>query len=102
MKTSVYLLAVALSSLSLVGVAQARALQDQVDHCLERHANNHDSATVTLQCTAGGGKLSDCKVVDNTTPGKGFDKAALCVAENLPMGSKAGEVKVPIRFSGAE
>ena len=69
---------------------------------LFRSANTHDAATVTLQCTAAGGKLSECKVVDNTTPGKGFDKAALCVADSLPMGTKSGSVKVPIRFSGAE
>ena len=82
--------------------ARAGSLQEQVDHCLDRDANTHDAATVTLQCKAAGGKLSECKVVDNTTPGKGFDKAALCVADSLPMGTKSGSVKVPIRFSGAE
>eukprot|EP01037_Dinobryon_pediforme_P014714 gene14716-14839_t len=71
------------------------AFQDRVDQCLERHANTHDTASVTLQCTAQGGKLSECKVVENSAPGRGFDKAALCVAESLPMGAKVGEIKIP-------
>ena len=74
--------------------------QERVDQCLERHANTHDAASVTLQCTAGAGKLSDCKVVDNSMPGKGFDKAAMCVAESLPMGAKTGDIKIPVRFTG--
>ena len=65
------------------------------------HANTHDAASVTLQCTAGGGKLSDCKVVDNTAPGRGFDKAAMCVAESLPMGAKTGDIKIPVKFTGS-
>jgi hypothetical protein len=78
----------------------ASAFQERVDQCLERHANTHDNASVTLQCTAQGGKLSECKVVENSAPGRGFDKAALCVAESLPMGSKVGEIKIPVRFAG--
>ena len=50
--------------------------------------------------TADAGKLSDCKVVDNSAAGKGFDKAAMCIAEKLPMGAKTGTVKVPFRFPG--
>lgn len=53
-----------------------------------------------LECTADGGKLTGCKVLENSVPGKGFDKAALCVADALPMGSKTGTVKVPMRFPG--
>lgn len=89
------------ASLAFAGAASAgSAFQDRVDQCLERHANTHDAASVTLQCTAQGGKLADCKVVDNTAPGRGFDKAALCVADSLPMGSKVGEIKIPVRFTG--
>ena len=46
------------------------------------------------------GKLSGCKVLEDSKAGKGFDKAALCVADALPMGSKTGVVKVPMRFPG--
>jgi hypothetical protein len=53
-----------------------------------------------LDCTADGGKLSACKVISETTPGKGFDKAALCIADVLPIGSRTGQVKVPLRFPG--
>ncbi len=89
------------ASFGFVGVANAgSAFQDRVDQCLERHANTHDAASVTLQCTASGGKLNDCKVVDNSSPGKGFDKAAMCVAESLPMGAKTGDIKIPVRFTG--
>jgi len=38
--------------------------------------------------------------VDNSAAGKGFDKAAMCIAEKLPMGAKTGTVKVPFRFPG--
>jgi hypothetical protein len=79
----------------------ASAFQDHVDHCLDKFANTRDSASVMLQCSAGDGKLSDCKVVENSAPGRGFDKAALCVAEKLPMGAKTGDIKVPVRFAGS-
>jgi hypothetical protein len=45
--------------------------------------------------------LTDCKVTVAPSPDNGFDKAALCVANLLPIGSKTGTVKVPIRFQGA-
>jgi hypothetical protein len=54
-----------------------------------------------LDCNADGGKLSGCKVLSDSAPGKGFDKGALCVADALPIGSKTGEVKVPMRFPGS-
>lgn len=91
----------AFAVLSMTSAAFAGSgFQEHVDQCLERHANTHDAANVTLQCTAQGGKLSDCKVVENSAPGRGFDKAALCVAETLPMGSKVGDIKIPVRFTG--
>ena len=89
-------------SLSLVVVSATAAanFEESVSRCLSKNANASDSATVMLDCTAEGGKLSNCKVVTESTPGKGFDKAALCVADVLPIGSKTGQVKVPVRFPG--
>jgi hypothetical protein len=85
-------------------VAQAASaaggFEDQMARCLQQHANTRDAAQVMLECNAEGGKLSDCKVVDNSAAGKGFDKAAMCIAEKLPMGTKTGPVKVPFRFPG--
>src|SRR3974377_1842361 len=89
-------------SLSLVVVSATAAanFEESVSRCLSKNANARDSATVMLDCTAEGGKLANCKVVTESTPGKGFDKAALGVADVLPIGSKTGQVKVPVRFPG--
>ena len=81
--------------------ALADGFQDHVDQCVERFASNKYTASVTLECTAGGGKLSACKVVDETMAGKGFDKAAVCVADFLPMGSRTGTVRVPLKFQAS-
>ena len=102
MKNKISVICGIIASVSLAGAASAgSSFQDRVDKCLEMHANTHDAASVTLQCTAGGGKLSDCKVVDNTAPGRGFDKAAMCVAESRPMGAKTGDIKIPVKFTGS-
>jgi hypothetical protein len=74
---------------------------EHMSQCVDKFASASDSASVTLECTAGSGKLSDCKVVENTAPAKGFDKAALCVAAFLPIGEKTGTIRVPLRFDGA-
>src|SRR4051794_11478427 len=88
-------------SLIVAGAASAASFQDSMATCLTKNANTKDSATVMLQCTAGGGKLTGCTVVSDSSPGKGFDKAALCVAQAMPMGAdKTGDVKVPMRFPG--
>jgi hypothetical protein len=87
-------------SLVLTSAATAASFEDSMSRCLSRNANTRDAATVMLDCNAEAGKLSGCKVVSDTAPGKGFDKAALCVAEVLPMGAKTGQVKVPLRFPG--
>ncbi len=86
-------------ALSVAGPASAD-FADSMGKCLTKNANTHDAAVVMLECTADGGKLTGCKVVENSLPNKGFDKAALCVADALPMGSKTGTVKVPMRFPG--
>lgn len=91
----------AVLSLSLVGASSAGSFEESMSKCLTKHANTRDSATVMLECTAADGKLSNCSVVSDSSGGKGFDKAALCVAEALPMGSKTGQVKVPMRFPGS-
>lgn len=87
-------------SLVLAGAASAASFEDSMAKCLTKNANSHDAATVMLQCDANGGKLSACKVLSDSAPGKGFDKAALCVADSLPMGAKTGQVNVPMRFPG--
>ena len=78
----------------------AGSFEDQMGRCLQQFANTRDAAQVMLECNADGGKLTECKVVDNSAAGKGFDKAAMCIAEKLPMGAKTGSVKVPFRFPG--
>jgi hypothetical protein len=87
-------------SLVLAGATSASSFEDSMSRCLSKNANTRDAANVTLDCTAEGGKLSNCKVVTESAPGKGFDKAALCVADALPIGAKTGQVKVPVRFPG--
>ena len=87
-------------SLVLAGAASAASFEESMSRCLSKNANSRDAATVMLDCNADGGKLSACKVLSDSAPGKGFDKAALCVAEVLPIGSKTGQVKVPLRFPG--
>lgn len=87
-------------SLILASAASAASFEDSMSRCLSKNANTRDPATVMLDCTADGGKLSNCKVMSESAPGKGFDKAALCVADVLPIGSKTGQVKVPLRFPG--
>jgi len=88
-------------SLCLAGVSDAAGFQEAMAKCLTKNANTKDAAMVMLQCTAAGGKLGGCSVVSDSAPGKGFDKAALCVAEAMPMGDKTGEVKIPMRFPGS-
>ncbi len=77
----------------------AEGLSDQMADCVNKFANPKMGATVMLQCTAGGGKLSNCKVLEAPTPANGFDKAAMCVADVLPVGSRTGTIKVPVRFN---
>ncbi|MGB8364731.1 MAG: hypothetical protein ACLQUZ_00150 [Rhizomicrobium sp.] len=85
---------------TFVGPAFAAGLSDQFSSCVTKFANDKQSVSVMLECNAADGKLSDCKVTDAPSPANGFDKAALCVADVLPIGSKTGTVKVPIRFQG--
>lgn len=90
-----------LAAASLVGPASAASLQSQMESCLTKHANTRQAAAITLECAAADGKLSGCKVVTSDSPSPGFEKAAMCVAEVLPMAGKTGTVRVPIRFPGA-
>jgi hypothetical protein len=90
-----------LISLVLASASAAASFEESMARCISKHANTRDAATVMLECSADGGKLSDCKVLQDSAAGKGFDKAALCVADALPMGSKTGQVKVPMRFPGS-
>lgn len=81
--------------------ATAGGLTEQFSSCVAKFANPKLGATIMLECTAGDGKLSDCKVIDAPSPPNGFDKAAMCVAEVLPVGSKTGPIKVPVKFNPA-
>lgn len=78
--------------------AVAGSLAEQFASCASKFASSSKAASVMLECTAADGKLTDCKVVDAPTPAAGFDKAAMCVAEALPVGSRTGSIKVPIKF----
>jgi hypothetical protein len=100
MQKAVSLFAGVALSFALAGASNAASFQESMAKCLTKNANTKDSATVMLQCTASGGKLSSCSVVSDSAPGKGFDKAALCVADAMPMGDKTGELKIPMRFPG--
>jgi len=101
MKKSLAIIGGIAASLLLTGNVLAEGFQTHVTECVERFADPNMAASVTLECMAGGGKLSDCKVVNTTVTGKGFDKAAICIADFLPMGSKTGSVRVPLKFQAA-
>ena len=96
-----WLAAIVASVMTISGSTFAASLNDEFSDCVQTFANNRQSASVILECKASGGKLSDCKVTVGPSPRDGFDKAAICVANLLPVGSKTGTVKVPIRFQGA-
>ncbi|NBU28538.1 MAG: hypothetical protein EBS42_10135 [Caulobacteraceae bacterium] len=81
--------------------ASAADLSAQMGKCLTKHANTKQAANITVECTAADGKLSGCKVIQSEAPSKGFEQAAICVAEVLPMGAKSGTIRVPVRFPGA-
>jgi hypothetical protein len=102
MKSNIAIIAGVLGAFAIVSsaAADAKSYQAAVEKCLNQFANTSDSATVTLECTAAGGKLDGCKVLDNTG-GKGFGQAAVCVAKEIPIGDKTGTIKVPVRFAGA-
>ena len=74
--------------------------QQHYSDCVDKFVPGGGAASVMLECTAGDGKLDSCSVKENSAPGKGFDKAAMCVAKFLPMGAKSGTVQVPIKFAG--
>ena len=102
MKKSIVLAASFGGSLLIAAGALADgSFQAHYTDCVDRFASSGASASVMLECNAEGGKLGACKVVDNSAPGKGFDKAAVCVAGFLPMGAKTGVIRVPVRFTGA-
>ena len=102
MKKSIVLAASVAGSLMIAtGALADGSFQEHYTDCVDRFASSGASANVMLECNAEAGKLGACKVVDNSAPGKGFDKAAVCVAGFLPMGAKTGVIRVPVRFTGA-
>jgi len=46
--------------------------QEHVHECVEKISDPNMTASVMLECTAGGGKLSALQVVDNTAAGQGL------------------------------
>ncbi|MDR3506925.1 MAG: hypothetical protein P4L64_03405 [Caulobacteraceae bacterium] len=102
MKNSIAIAAGIVGSFLIAGSSLADGgFQAHMTQCVDKFASASDSASVVLECSAAEGKLSDCKVVENSAAGKGFDKAALCVASFLPIGSKTGTIRVPLKFQGA-
>ena len=101
MKKSVVVVGALVGAFGLAGGALAESFQDHINDCVGKFATTSVSASVVLECTAGSGKLSDCKVVENTVAGKGFDKAAVCLSAYIPMGSRTGPVRVPLKFQGS-
>ena len=82
--------------------AVAGSLAEQFASCASKFASSKQAASVMLECTAADGKLSGCKVLEAPSPAAGFDKAAMCVADALPVGSRTGSIKVPIKFEPAK
>ena len=98
MKTTTIMAAMSVAFL-MAASASAVDVASQYAKCRERYTNPFMGATVILACTATEGKLSECKIAEAPTPAAGFDKAALCVAQVLPMGTRTGPVTVPIKFN---
>jgi len=78
------------------------AFADKMNDCIDKFVKSNNAAKVVLDCVAKDGKVSDCKVVENSAPAQDFDKAAMCVASSLPMGAKTGPVRLPIMFPERE
>jgi flagellar biosynthesis regulator FlbT len=85
-------------SAALAAPAGAGDLTEVFHTCVQKFARSTQAATVKLECIAADGKVSDCKVVEAPTPSNGYDRAALCVAEALPVGTKTGPISFPIKF----
>jgi len=100
-KVGIFVVGFAVASM-LAMPCSAGSLAEQFASCASKFASTAKSASVMLECNAADGKLADCKVIDAPAPAAGFDKAALCVAEALPIGSRTGTVKVPIKFEPAK
>lgn len=92
-KIAVCMIAAAFTTPSFAGT-----FADEFSKCVTKYARSTQAATVTLECVAAGGKVSDCKVTEAPVPRNGFDNAALCVAEYLPIGTKTGPITFPIKF----
>ncbi len=68
--------------------------------CVDKFAvDPKATADVMLECNAVGGKLENCRVKEAPSPANGFDKAAMCVAQILPIGNKTGQIDVPLKFN---
>lgn len=65
MKKSLISVSIFAGAVLVSSAASAASFADQMNNCLERHANTRDKATVLLECDAQGGKLTNCKAVEN-------------------------------------
>jgi hypothetical protein len=99
MKKKIVMVLALAGGLVAANACVAADFQEQMNQCLEKHANTHDKANVLLECDAEGGKLTNCKVVENSG-NKSFEAAAMCIASSMPMGAKSGSIRVPFRFPG--
>jgi hypothetical protein len=90
------------AALAFTVPSSAAGLAEQFAACAQKYASTKASAMVMLECNAAGGKLTDCKVLEAPSPAAGFDKAAMCVADVLPIGSRTGSIKVPVKFEPSQ
>lgn len=80
--------------------AAAGSLADDFAVCAAKYnVPKKLDATVVLSCNAADGKLEDCKVIETPEPKAVMSMAATCIATRLPIGSKTGETRVPIKFT---
>ncbi len=52
--------------LAFAGASSAADFQESMAKCLTKHANTRDAAVVMLECSATAGKLSGCKVLEDS------------------------------------
>ncbi len=103
MKKTLAIVAGLIGGLSVAsGSIAEEAFADRLNGCVDKFVHTGNGAKVVLECMAKDGKVTDCKVVENTAPSEGFDKAALCVADYLPMGAKTGSIRLPIMFPAGD
>jgi len=59
MKNKIVMVLALSAGLVAANACVAADFQEQMNQCLEKHANTHDKASVLLECDAAGGKLTE-------------------------------------------